>query len=264
MKIIVNADDFGYSADTVEATIECLEAGVVTSASIMPGMPAAASAVEYARAHPERSYGVHLTLVGDGVERPISEPTFVPSLVDADGCLRRTREVRMAALRGRIEQRDAEREIAAQIESLCGLGVPLTHVDSHRHLHKFTVFRRALAAVLPQFGIRRVRTVQDVYLTRPLASPTYWLGRRWGRALRRAFVTTDRFYMPASAGDTSWLELLSSDGLHGTLEIGVHPGRDEQWRALELAGAFEFASAARERGHELVGWREIPLRADLY
>ena len=261
MRIVVNADDFGYSSDTVEATIECLEAGVVTSASIMPGMPATAAAIEYAIAHPGHSYGVHLTVVGDGVERPVSDPASLPSLVDASGCLRRTRDVRIDALRGRISLDQAERELSAQIGSIRDLGVSLTHVDSHRHLHKFGVFRRALKTVLPGYGIQRVRGVQDVYLRRPVTSPTYWLGGRWSRSLRRNFVTTDRFYMPASAGDSSWTSLLPRLLGDGTIEIGVHPGRCEAWRAAEAAAAVEFASAASTAGHELVGWGELSLRS---
>ena len=53
----------------------------------------------------------------------------------------------------------------------------------------------------PRFGIERVRSVQDVYLTRPLVGATYWVGSLWRRPLRRAFRTTDHFYMPASTGD---------------------------------------------------------------
>ena len=42
MRLVLNADDFGYSDDTVEATIECFACGALTSATIMPAMPAAA------------------------------------------------------------------------------------------------------------------------------------------------------------------------------------------------------------------------------
>ena len=33
LQLIVNADDFGKSDDTVDATVECFEAGAVTSAT---------------------------------------------------------------------------------------------------------------------------------------------------------------------------------------------------------------------------------------
>ena len=85
-KVITNADDFGYSADTVRATIECFERGALTSATIMANMPATQEAVRYAAAHPELSFGAHLTFVGgDGGERPLLEAGQIPHLVDAQG-----------------------------------------------------------------------------------------------------------------------------------------------------------------------------------
>jgi len=64
VRIVVNADDFGASAETVAATIEAFEEGALTSATIMPTMPAAGEALAYARDRPDRSFGVHLTFVG--------------------------------------------------------------------------------------------------------------------------------------------------------------------------------------------------------
>ncbi len=73
----------------------------------MTGMPATDIAVEYARSHPAFSFGLHLTVVGDGVERPISAPEDVPALVNARGFLRGTNEVRVRALLGRLPRRSA-------------------------------------------------------------------------------------------------------------------------------------------------------------
>ena len=48
MKFITTADNFGYDSDTVAATAECLLQGALTSATIMPKMPATEEAVEFA------------------------------------------------------------------------------------------------------------------------------------------------------------------------------------------------------------------------
>ena len=118
-------------------------------------------------------------------------------------------------------------------------------------MHKFGPFREALARVLPRFGVARVRNVQDVWLRRPLKSPTYWLGAVWRRQLMRRFVTTDHFYMPTSAYDTGWEDplLAAARGLSGgSLEIGVHPGFDEPWRSDERETVQRLAGRARGRG----------------
>jgi predicted glycoside hydrolase/deacetylase ChbG (UPF0249 family) len=263
MRIVLNADDFGYSADTARATIECFEGGYLTSATIMTGMPATGAAVEYARQHPELSFGLHLALVGDGAERPLSPPGDVPALVDGGGHLRRTNALRLRALAGALPVDQVARELEAQLSDLRERGVAVSHVDSHRHLHKFAPVREALRRVLPRFGIRRVRNVQDLYLRKPLVSPTFWLGRRWRERLTADFATTDHFYMPASAGDREWGELVPRlDALPSdrTLEIGVHPGFEDDWRADERTGLISFAEQARARGHSFVGWSEIGVR----
>ena len=218
LQLIVNADDFGQSDDTVDATVECFEAGAVTSATVMPGMPATDRALEFARAHPELGFGVHLTLCADPLSRPLSDPALVPSLVRADGTLLSTREVRLKAMLGRLVPQELEREIEAQVRVVVEAGIPVTHVDSHRHLHKFQPVRRALETVLPRLGIRRVRAVQDVYLSRPWRSPTYWLGRRWGNSLDRVFETTEHFFMPSKEQDP-WAQPVAAlvEGMEGGL-----------------------------------------------
>lgn len=261
MRLIVNADDFGASEETVRATVECFEAAALTSATIMVGMEQTEAAAAYARAHPEHGFGLHLLLVAAGDARPLAGPGSVPALVGEDGRFLPARTLRARALRGRLPVDQLEREIVAQLDALRALGVPVAHLDSHRHVHKLPPVVAALERALPRFGISRVRAVQDVYLKRPLASPTYWLGGVWQRRLAAAFTTTSHMYMPASAHDAGWSRpLLARCGrLAGqTLEVGVHPGYgSEPWRDDERSSAIAFAEAARDAGHELVPWRSI-------
>ena len=204
MRIVVNADDFGLSPETVRATVEAFEEGNITSASLMPNMPATEEALAFARARPDRSFGVHLTFVGDGNERPCSDPADVPHLVDAEGRFEATNRIRLRAALRRIPAAEVEREVVAQVSAVREAGIAVSHVDSHRHLHKYGAIRAGLERALPGLGISRVRNVQDVYLRRRLLSPTNVFGRSWRRRLMQSFVTTDHFYMATSAGDASW------------------------------------------------------------
>jgi chitin disaccharide deacetylase len=261
VEIVVNADDFGASEETVRATIECFEAGALTSATIMAGMPATDAALEYARSRPDLGFGVHLSFVANGLERPLSDPSRLGGLVDGEGRFRRAGEARRLALQRRIPVAAVAREAEAQLTAVREAGVRISHVDSHRHMHKLGPFRDGLALVLPHFGIRRVRNAQDVWLRRHARSPTYWYGRVWRRRLMRRFATTDHFYMPTSADDRGWAtELLALvRRLPGaSLEVGVHPGFDEDWRDDERRTALAFAERARAEGHRLVPWSQLP------
>ncbi len=257
LRLILNADDFGYDADTAEATVECFRARALTSATIMLGMPATEQALEFARGHPELDFGVHLVFTGDFGQRPLAGAERVPSLVDADGRFLPVRTARAKALAGRLAQSELEQEIEAQVRAVQESGVPVSHVDSHRHVHKLGSIRAALARVLPGLGIRRVRTAQDVYLTRPLTSLTYWAGPRWRRRLQKCFETTDHFFM-AGVSDPQWGTPLAArlDGLAGSLEVGVHPGRAQDWRDRDRRAVLELAAGLDDRV-ELIDWRSL-------
>lgn len=289
LRVIINADDFGYCHDSVEATIDCFKHGAASSATIMAFRPGTEAAAAFARAHPQFSFGVHLAYCGDGVSEPslTSEPSRnrranapkrdgragaqsssaaiggrdprveLAALVDQRGGLCSSNALRIRALLYRLNVADLCRSTRAQIERVRDLGVPVSHVDSHGHLHKYGPFRRALARVLPRFGIKRVRTVQNVYLTHHWHSLTWWFGQAWAGAINRAFITTEYLFLPSSAGERRWIQPLLDRVRHGTLEVGLHPGRAQSWRRQELTDAHALAETLHHRGIPLVNWTQV-------
>jgi hypothetical protein len=258
MRVIINADDFGYDPDTVSATINCFGCNTLTSASIMPNMPATTEALTFASRHSQFSFGVHLTYAANTTERPLCDPFTLPSLTTKTGYFLPAGRVRLAAICGRISLEEVERETTAQLALVHDYGIRISHVDSHCHLHKFGVFQRALCEVLGRFGIRRVRAVQNVYVRSPWRRPTFWFSSFSGKRLRRSFVTTDYMFMSRKHGDDGWWkginDMLSSEG---DLEVGVHPGSIEHWRRQQARGAAEFATLCRQSGVPLITWNEV-------
>lgn len=257
LRVIINADDFGMDADTCRHTIACFQRGVLSSASIMPTMPAAHLACEFARLHNEFSYGVHLTFVRDTCEAPASPVALIGTLVDGSGRFRGSNAVRRRALTRRIDEEHVATEIEAQLARVRDFGVSISHVDSHGHLHKFPVFQRALERALRRFRVCCVRNQQNVYMRRAWRSPAYWLGKTWRPIANGPWHTTDWFFMPAGENVPCWPERLLASPLSGTLEVGVHPGGAEYWRASERDEACRLAHLMKERRIPMIPWHAL-------
>jgi predicted glycoside hydrolase/deacetylase ChbG (UPF0249 family) len=129
--LIVHADDVGMTHAVNSATIKALESGGVNSASIMVACPWFPEIAEYAKAHPEADFGLHLTLTSERVYYrwgPVAPRDRVASLVDANGYFWHD----WAAER-RIEPKEVELELRAQIERAYAMGIRPTHLDSHQY-----------------------------------------------------------------------------------------------------------------------------------
>lgn len=128
IKVIVNADDFGYSRGVNYGIIDAHKYGLVNSATMMMNMPEAKHAFDLASNYPNLALGVHLVLTADS---PLLKED-VSSLIQENG-----RFKTLAMLRDNFDIRidEVEKEWEAQIEAFLSYGVKPNHFDSHHHIH---------------------------------------------------------------------------------------------------------------------------------
>lgn len=129
--LIVHADDLGVTHSVNAASAKALETGLVNSASIMVPCPWFPEIADYAKAHPDADLGLHLTLTSERVFYrwgPVASKDKVPSLVDANGYFHLD-----WAGTARINPKEAEIEIRAQIDRAYTMGIRPTHLDSHQN-----------------------------------------------------------------------------------------------------------------------------------
>ncbi|NOS69638.1 MAG: ChbG/HpnK family deacetylase [Verrucomicrobia bacterium] len=128
--LIVNGDDVGMCHSANMATIESLEKGAMRTATIMVPCPWFLEIADYAKAHPEKDFGIHLTHTSEWKHYrwgPVAPRDQVPGLVDTRGFL--WPEIPDVYAHATAEQ--ALMEGRAQIKRALAAGVDVTHLDSH-------------------------------------------------------------------------------------------------------------------------------------
>ncbi len=129
--LIVHADDVGVTHSVNAATIKALDTGLVNSASIMVPCPWFPEIADYAKAHPDLDFGLHLTLTSERVYYrwgPVASKDKVPSLIDENGYFHHDWNASP-----KINPREVGLELRAQINRAYAMGVRPTHLDSHQY-----------------------------------------------------------------------------------------------------------------------------------
>ncbi len=129
--LIVHADDLGVSHSENMASLKGMEDGAISSASVMMPCPWAAEVAEYAREHEgEHDLGLHLTVTCEWKNYkwgPVASRDKVPSLLDEHGYL----HADCAPYADKVDIKEIELELRAQIDLAYSLGLRPTHFDSH-------------------------------------------------------------------------------------------------------------------------------------
>jgi predicted glycoside hydrolase/deacetylase ChbG (UPF0249 family) len=268
-RLVVNADDFGFTRDVNQGIIEAHQRGILTASTLMANGDAFEDGVRLARENPVLDLGAHLVLIGGrSLASPEARlPDSIPKLLAA-----------IAARRIHIYE-----ELSAQVRRILDTGIRLTHLDTHKHTHLVPPVLDAVARIAEEFGIRWVRRPFDLPLTAARAGAP-WLKRATsdGLALVRARFhrvlakhhcrTTDHFAGFQITGRFRAKELVALIRAlpEGSTELMCHPGRStaelraartrlKQSREEELAAltAPETRRALEESGVELVNYRTL-------
>lgn len=130
--LIINADDFGMCHAVNAAIFRALENGVLCSTTLMVPCPWALHAMHFLTDHPEIPFGVHLTVISDGVHYrwgPVTSKERVSSLIDKTGYFYRFDNMPEFLAQVRLDQ--LAMEFRAQIETVLAAGLKPTHLDWH-------------------------------------------------------------------------------------------------------------------------------------
>lgn len=160
LKKIFNADDFGISKGVNAAIVKAHREGILNSASLMINQKYAADAVKLAKEMPELEIGLHVNLTN---EYPAAPSRQIPLLVDGQGKLKNgfVNLFLLSFLKPRQLQQQAETEMRAQITKYLATGLPLQHLDSHRHIHLIPPIFKAMRKLQKEFEVPRIRVMNE-------------------------------------------------------------------------------------------------------
>lgn len=259
-RLVVNADDFGFTRDVNQGIIEAHRDGILTATTLMAPGDAFDDAVRVAKENPSLDVGCHLVLVGS--------PGFPPTV---------SKLLQAIALR-RIRVYD---ELVAQVRRIVDAGIAPTHLDTHKHTHLIPQVLDAVARISEEFKIYWVRRPFDF----PMQAGGIGFGKRAvsagfgivrGRMQRmlakHGCKSTDHFagFKITGAYDAADLVAVIRALPEGSTEFMCHPGRcSDELRAaktrlkesreqeLRALVAKDVRAALVEAGVALTSYRDL-------
>jgi chitin disaccharide deacetylase len=268
--IIIHADDLGETHAVNAAAIQALERGAVNSASMMVPCPWFPEIADFAKSHPDADLGLHLTLTSERVYYrwgPVAPADQVSTLLDENGYLRHDWDDHP-----RIDPKQVEIELHAQVERALRMGVHPTHLDSHQYrliMNGKELFDAMLRVAhgykLPVF-VTRDWFAQYPYLASSVGPDDVVLDHT---------VTIDPD-VPAQKWADFYLTALKNLQ-PGVTEFVIHPGFDDEelraatrerptwgaaWRQrdYDFFTSEEFRQALQRENIKLITWRELARR----
>ncbi len=287
-RLIINADDFGFTAGVNRAIIEAHLRGIVTSSTLMATGRAFNDAVGLSKTAPRLSIGCHVVLIdGEPVIDAAQLPTLASSRPDARRFSDNLKSFAACALTGRLSAEEVEAESAAQIRKLQTAGISVSHVDTHKHVHLFPAVLRPVLRAARACGVRAIRNPfgprKPLKSSQLLRRPNLWTRYAEVRVLRnlarRFHETVEREGLQTPDGtlgievtgtlDETLFRAIAEIIPEGTWEFVCHPGyndddlksaktrlresRETELRVLTLPDARNILAA---HGIDLISYRE--------
>ena len=238
MRLIVNADDFGYTPGVTRGILRAHREGIVTATTLMANAPDTDAAARAARASQTLDVGVHLVFT---YGRPLSAPERVRSLITEAGAFPRVSDLLRS---GQPKADEALLEARAQYGRVRQLlGREPTHLDTHHWVHDLPALEDTVIALAKETG----------------AAARTHDGRQRARFRDAGVRTPDRFVREYQHTGKiglerliGLLEVLSDDA--GVIELMCHPGEPDE--ALISGSTY-----AAERGVELETLTDAAVRS---
>jgi len=128
IRLIMRADDMGFSRSANIAITEAYQKGIITTTEVIVPGPWFLDAAALLKDNPDLDVGVHLTLNSEWLNYKWGPLTKAASLVDSDGYFPLTAE---ALLANKINLDEVEKELRTQVEMAIEYIPQVSHLSAH-------------------------------------------------------------------------------------------------------------------------------------
>lgn len=205
MKVIINADDYGFSQSINQGIIETYNKGLISTTTIMINMPFAENAINLWKQNQNLGLGLHINIT---VGKPISNN--VKSLVDENGNFYHHNKIEKNEVN--INYDDVICEIKTQIEKLKNYNVIIDHLDCHHSIFLNDTVKKALLDVAVEYNLP-MRTGEK--------------GNLRNEAITRSIIITDELlqgFYGDNAKHQTIINFVNNNKSLNSLEIMTHCG----------------------------------------
>jgi chitin disaccharide deacetylase len=237
--LIVNADDLAIHPSINAGILSAYRSGILSSCTMLMTTSYLDMTIRSFVRPALLPIGIHLSLT---LGRAVSRPDQVPSLVDENGEFKLSAGHLIcrsfASDQGRQLLREIAKELTAQLQLACDMGLRPSHADSHQHVHTNPAIFALLEDLLPRYGIDRLRYSKE-HLIRSVfgrdfpgivkrRNPAKWALINWrlNQITPKLKVTNDFFGILYSGmiNKGALLAAISRYVPGTSMEICIHPG----------------------------------------
>ena len=197
-----------------EAIFTVLRQGIATSATLMAPCPWALHAAQFLTAHPEISFGVHLTVISEWLNYrwdPLTPREKIPTLVESLGYFYTFDQ--MPEFLAKVNLSELETEFRAQIEWVLAQGLKPSHLDWHSlRIDTRPEISDVMLKLAREYGLAlRVRGTIQIEKVQGMGLPV------------NDFDFLDSYLIDPQDKTSRYIELLN-ELPEGLSEWAVHPG----------------------------------------
>lgn len=224
MRVIINADDCGKNEQVNCHIKKAIEAGKLTSTTIMANMSDVEGALQlYEEYFKQISFGIHLNLTEGEPLLKSKKLLEFGYYSEHDGEMVFDGE-KAEYFRYKILPRDIRdeiyKELSAQVNLLQKGGAILSHIDSHHHIHTCFSLIDVIAQLSKDFNLYKIRRIRN-YVPRSFSFYGRQAWATFSYIKNRQYVMTDFFAIFKEFFEKERISQLKPDS---SIELMIHPG----------------------------------------